>query len=362
MKPIIPFALLGALLAVGAATAATTTPVGYVTLDVPASGDTSVGQPLHRAPALATAASGIAGDVVSVSTTLIAGQFEFAGSTQPNTYYLLVSSGPLAGRTYEIDVNSTNSITVVAGATTLQAQGFTTGTTFSVIPYWTLNTLLPGGQGVGVTTADIFDPVGLVQFRNPASNGVNKPAVKSFFYYGGAEEAGPGWYDNDDIGAGLQDNAILEPSVLATIRNLQATPKSATIVGEVPSVQVTSPIRRAAVPNDNYLNVQFPIDISLAESGLSSVLTPATDIFDPIDILFVYNEAAAAFNKPASKAYFYYGGAEEAGPGWYDNDDVGAGLQDANKVLKAGRAFVIRRAAGAAGTVHAVSPLPYSTL
>jgi uncharacterized protein (TIGR02597 family) len=115
-----------------------------------------------------------------------------------------------------------------------------------------------------------------------------------------------------------------------------------------------------ASTNDNYLNPQLPLDVTLAGSGISSVITAATDIFTPIDTVFVYNDAVSSFDKAAFRTFFYYVGTEEAGTGWYDNDDLGAGLQNNSPVLKAGRAYVIRRAAGAPATTQFVTPLPYS--
>ncbi len=362
MKPIYSYALLAALAAVSPALAvdATTTPVGYVTLAVPASGDTTIGQPLHRPPVFSGVSTGISGDTVNVgSGSFTASQFVYASPAQPNVHYILVKNGPLVGRYFEIESNTTDSLTVVAGATTLQDQGFTSTTEFTVIPYWTLNTLFPSGQGVGTTTADIFDPVAFVQFKN-LSIGQDRAASSTYFYYSGTEEAGTGWYNNDDLGAGLQNDLIIDPSFVATVRNLQSTPTEVVVSGVVPSVTIKTPIITGSDINDNYVSTQLPVDISLAESGLSAVVTPATDIFSPVDVVFVYNDEASGYDKASSRTFFYYSGTEEAGTGWYDNDDLGAGLQDASKVLKAGRAYVARLAGGNPGTAQAATTIPYT--
>ena len=357
------YSLLAAAFACGLASAQTTaytTPVGYVTLDVPAGADTTVGQPLHRPTEFAAASTGISGNTISVTAgALTAAQFEYAAPTQPKTYYVLVTGGSLAGKVYEIDSNTANDLTIVAGATSLQDQGFTTGTTFAVVPYWTLNTLFPGGAGVGVTVDDIFSPVAYVQFKSLAV-GQDRAAYKTFFYYGGTEEAGPGWYDNDDLGSGLQNDNIIDPYMMATVRNPQAVANQVVITGEVPSVGIKSPLITGTAINDNYLTTQLPVDLTLAQSGLSAVLTPATDIFSPVDVVFIYNDNAVGFDKAAYRTFFYYNGTEEQGTGWYDNDDLGAGLQDGAAVLKAGRAFVIRRAGGVDGTTTFSTPLPYT--
>jgi uncharacterized protein (TIGR02597 family) len=201
--------------------------------------------------------------------------------------------------------------------------------------------------------------VAFVQFRS-LSVGQDRAASSTYFYYSGAEEAGTGWYNNDNLGAGIQNDLTIDPSMMATVRNLQGTANTVVVTGEVPTVTVKTPMITGASTNDNYLNTQLPIDITLGASGLSSVLTPATDIFSPIDIVFVYNDATAGFDKASFRTFFYYTGADEAGTGWYDNDNLGAGLQDASAVLKAGRAYVIRRAAGTPGTAQVATTIPYS--
>jgi uncharacterized protein (TIGR02597 family) len=363
MKKYLSYSLILATAATGlahGAATAYTTPVGYVSVAIPASGDSTIGQPLHRSPLFTGASIGINGDVISVAPgSFTVNQLAYAKPVQTNTYYALVTSGPLAGRYYEISSNGTDSVTIVPESSTLQAQGFTAATTFSVIPYWTLNTLFPAGSGVGVTTADIFSPVSLVQFRSLAI-GKDRAASSTYFYYNGTEEAGTGWYNNDDLGAGIQNDLVIDPSLMATVRNLQPIPKTATISGTVPSVVVKTPLITGGSTNDNYLNPQLPIDLTLAGSGISSVITPATDIFSPVDTVFVYNDSVSSFDKAAFRTFFYYVGTEEAGTGWYDNDDLGAGLQNNSPVLKAGRAFVIRKAAGTPTITQFSTPLPYS--
>ena len=69
MKPY-TYSILAAALACGMAQGAATaytTPVGYVSLTIPASADSTVGQPLHRPTAFAGISTGITDDTVSVA-------------------------------------------------------------------------------------------------------------------------------------------------------------------------------------------------------------------------------------------------------------------------------------------------------
>ncbi|HEX7261603.1 MAG TPA: TIGR02597 family protein, partial [Luteolibacter sp.] len=133
MKPTL-FTLLAAVAACGFATAqetAYTTPVGYVSIAVPANADSTVTAPLTRPTLYAGASSSISGDIVGASGLT-------ASAFVASACYLKVTSGSLDGAFFPITENTTSTITVDAGATTLQSLGFASGNTFKVIPYWTL--------------------------------------------------------------------------------------------------------------------------------------------------------------------------------------------------------------------------------
>jgi uncharacterized protein (TIGR02597 family) len=331
-----------------------TTPVGYVTVDIPAASDSNVGQPLHRSTAFEGAGTASGSTITLPAASLTIDQFVYSPPAQPNSYYVQVTAGALVGRIFDVTDNTTTTIIIDNGATDISSI-----TSFKVIPFWTLGTLFPGGAGVG-DSVDIFEPNGLVQFKNPAATGINRPVAKNYFHYTGPDEAGTGWYDNDDLSLGLQNNLTIDPSLAANIRNTGAA-KQVVVTGEVPTDSSATPIVTAAAANDNYVAVQFPIDVTLGSSGLEAVVTPSTDIFEAIDLVQIYNETGIGVNKPVSATYFYYTGTEEAGTGWYNNDDLSLGLQDdVVGILKAGRVFSVRKGAGTPGTSHAISTPPYS--
>ncbi|MEO8615265.1 MAG: TIGR02597 family protein [Luteolibacter sp.] len=361
MKTYISYSLLASAAACGMAfgqTTAFTSPVGYVTLDIPANSDANIGQPLHRTTAFAGVATTVVGSVINLpASSLTANQFVYAPPAQPNNYYVQVNGGSLNGRIFDVVSNDTSSITVLNGTTDISSI-----TSFAVIPFWTLGTLFPAGAGVG-NSVDIFEANGLVQFKSTtdaAHLGINRPVAANYFHYTGTDEAGTGWYNNDDLSLGLQNNLTIDPDMVARIRN-NGSLKQVTVSGEVPRSSATTPIVKGATANDNYVAVQFPLDVTLAQSGLTAVVTPSTDIFEAIDLVQIIDETAAGINKPVKASYFYYTGAEEAGTGWYNNDDLSLGLQDnVAGILKAGRGYNVRKGAGAAGTSFAVGAPPYT--
>lgn len=361
MKNILPILLGFALLPLAAnGQTSYSNIVGYVSMNTPASGDTNVGQPLQRSASFAGAGTGISGNVITVANP---GNFLQNLPTQPNQYYLRVtdSASALKGRYYDITGNDTTSITVDGGATTLQDQGFTATTKFSVVPYWTLNTLFPAGAGVGVS-ADPDEPVGLAMFIDPTTNDINKAATAVYFYYGGTGLDGAGWYVFGDTGAGKKDHAALEPFQCAIVRNLDGNAGTATVTGDVPAVPTEALVYSHTDLRDNYVCLQIPVDISLAESKLfeNGTVVGTEDPDEVIDLVFTYDEELSQPNKPGDKAYFYYTGTGLNGAGWYIFGDTGAGLQSNVKLLKAGRQILIRKGAGSTGVGSHLTPLPYS--
>jgi len=360
MKPI-TYSLLAAAFACGMAQGAATAytvPVGYVTVTVPGNSDTTIVPPIERPTSYAGASTGISGNVISASG-LTSGAFV----TTPS--YLQVTSGSLSGQRFPITANDTTSITVSASPD-LQTAGFASGNTFKVIPYWTLNTLFPSGAGVG-TTSDALNPSSFV-LASGSGVGVNQASSKLYFYCtGDVDNSLPaGWYDNDDVFAGPLTEAlsVISPTKMYSIRTSSVTDQSVVISGSVPSAGLTVPVAVDTQSNDVYLGSCFPIDVSLADSGLQSAVQATSDALNPTEFVFVFDDLSVGLNKAASKLYFYCSGdVDNSLPaGWYDNDDVFAGpVANTNKVIKAGRALVIRKAPYmSAGYVSWAAPLPYT--
>ena len=371
MKTYIPYSLILAAASCGMAlgqTTAYTTPVGYVTVNVPAASDTTLAPSLSLPSSFVGVSTGISGNQITVAATGAAnGAFINALPDVNSKTYVLVTSGPLAGLRYPVTGNTGTTITVNGGATTLAAQGFVTGNGISVVPYWTLNTLFPSGLGVGAST-DLVNPTSFVFFSNQSGIGINRaPSVVYFYFSGDAinyPEYPAGWYNNDNLDGGLQNTVALDPSVLMTLRNSPAT--SVTVSGQVPNVALaTTFITSNTTPNDEYLGVPYPVDTSLPESGLQAAIAASPDLVNPTDFVFVYADNATGINKAPSKFYFYFSGDlvnyPEYPAGWYDNDNLDGGLVTA-KVLVADRCFGVRKAIGANAVTKWTAPIPYPSL
>ena len=362
MKTSISYSLIAAAMACGFAngqTTAYTTPVGYLSIAVPADTDTPISAPLLRSAAWAGASTAVSGDTVSVAAaSFTASQFG-AG-----TNMLQVTSGPLIGRTFPVLSNATGSVTVdPVGSTTLQAQGFVATNTFVIRPYWTLNTLFPSGAGVGVSS-DPFSPTTQVMINNNLSSGTNRSAVAFYFYYDGSAGGDAGWYDVANLDAGLQNDLALPPASVPSIRNSTASPLALTISGEVQSVAAATLVISDTSANDSFAQISYPVDTSLDQSNLfgNGAIADSSDPFAPGDQLLVFNPSGTGQNPSASAFYFHYDGSQGGDAGWYDSANLDAGAIGATTFLKAGSNIIIRKAGNGSGPVANTwtAPLPYS--
>lgn len=361
MKPkSILTALAVALLAPGALfaqTTATTTPVGYVSLTIPAESDSTFTPALNQAPVLSTAATAVAGNTVSFTASGIQADAFVNQNPTFTKSYLLVTSGPLEGQRFPITANTTSSVTV-ASSTNLQSAGLLTGATFSVINNWTLQSVFPGGAGVGVST-DLYEPLGYVLVSDQASVGVNRANTGAFYYYVGDETFPAGWRDANDPEGPSYNDLPLDPTITYTIRT-GTNAQTLTLTGQVPSTKLVSYLVDAEEANDQYVSNPFPVDMTLQASGLQSAIQESTDIYDPKDIVFVYDEEAEGVNKGASASYFYFAGDNDYTAGWRDSNNPEGDLVT-DPVLKAGRCFTIRKQqATTPGNVVWTTPRPYS--
>lgn len=141
MKPIIPFALLGALLAVGAADAAATVPVGYYSYEGKAGGNLFIPSLVNPASFTGTLTGASATTLTVAANSFTANAFN-EGVTFAK-FYVEITSGPNAGVGIDIVSNTANVLTLDADITTLGLAG-----TESVVirPHVTLKSSLAAAE------------------------------------------------------------------------------------------------------------------------------------------------------------------------------------------------------------------------
>ena len=359
MKPIQSAIIAAALVGYASAQTATTVPVGYISLTVPAETDTPISTPLLRSAVWTGASTAVSGNTVSVAADSFTSS-QFGASTN----MLQVTSGPLIGRTFPVLSNATGTVTVdPVGTTTLQAQGFVSTNTFVIRPYWTLNTLFPSGTGIGVSS-DPFAPSTLLMISDNSVSGINRAPSSLYFYYDGSAGGDAGWYDSANLEAGTQNDLTVPPTSIPTVRNTTASSLALTLSGEVQSAAAATLVISDTLVNDSFSQLSYPVDTSLDQSNLfsSGAVADSSDPFAPGDQLLVFNPSSTGQNPSPSAIYFHYDGSVGGDAGWYDAANLEGGAIGATTFLKAGSNIIIRKAGNGTGPVANTwtAPLPYS--
>jgi uncharacterized protein (TIGR02597 family) len=355
--------ILGWLGNVEAQTVATY-PVGAITLTLKGGSDTHVSLPFHRPVALETQAQSISGNVtaatitVSASANLTASQFVYVAGSQTNTYYLQFTSGSRNGMYYTVTTNDGSTITVDPNGDAGLVANVNSGDTFRVIPYWTLNTLFPSGQGL--YTSPSLTPQSSILIPPGKTAGINLSAAGIYYYYTGT--GGPAWLKLGDFN--LYPDVTLPPDAFFIVRHpVSVADTQLLLVGNVPMSSQSIIVNNLApnTPQDNSVALPVPIPVTLAASGLSSVLAPSPSL-TPTDELLVFDPTVVAQNKSATAIYYYYTGP--GGPLWLLQGDQTFSAQDNQPVFQPGYGYLLRRApqATASSSVWTFTPPYLSTL
>ena len=371
---LILFSLLGAAFAQAQVT---TTPVGFNTITALGNSDTRFSIPLKRASVYQGLVQSVSGNVITVQGLpgWTSNQFLYVSGTQPNTYYVTLSTGNKNGMFYTITANAADSGT--ANTTTLTVDpagdildngtGLVNGDTLSIIPYWTLDTVFPGQAGI-TTTTSISGAGSLTRIFIPdaTSAGVDLAAAISYYYYSGTGFGGAGWRRSGGGLTNIKNNDILSPDSYMIIRQDGiGTNAVITIAGGVPSSTRKYIIGTLAAntDQDNAIAVDVPVPLTLTQSNLfeSGAFAGTTSISGATgDKLLVFDDTTAAIDKAAVQSYYYYTGTGFGGPGWRLQGGGLTNIQNNTVVFQPGAGYNIRKQGTAtASTVVWTMPLPY---
>ena len=227
----------------------------------------------------------------------------------------------MAGRIFEIISNSLDSLDIFIGLEDVSL-GLTNGVSIEVIPYWTLDSLFP--QGNGVHPSSNFNAQTHVMTFSGDEAGVNLTNDNSFFYYDGSLGglfSAPGWYR---VGSSLFQNFgkhPIDPHAQIIVRHNVAGDTEFRCMGYVFSSPQRSIINvlGTGVPQDNTISLTNPLDVTLDDSQLfQSGVFEGADTFNPTsgDQLLVFDSNIREKNKSNSLTYFYYTGNLFGGAGW----------------------------------------------
>jgi uncharacterized protein (TIGR02597 family) len=340
-----------------------TDPVGFSSISCLSNSDTLITVPFTRPPAFVGAVTSMAESTLNVSGSpaWTTNQFVYAQGSQPNHYYALIgpagTTNPKEGHAFFIIGNTASSLTLdTSGGDTLT--GLPAGAQVVIIPYWTLATVFPSSDAnvsfTPTTATRTLKTEILIPNYNPS--GINASAAAIYFYSNNVNstQGNIGWRIIGDNTTDRGDD-ILIPDGYMTVRNLNSAPSlPLTSVGSVLTRKLAVPeLTNATTARDNAVSMVRPLDVTLNSTGLnpgdgSFVATTATR--SPKDELLVFDNTIVALNKSPSAIYIYgdnINGDSGNGVGWRVIGDNST--DHGNDVIRAGSAFIIRKAGNGTG-------------
>lgn len=313
--------------------AATSDPVGAMTVTINEGSDNFIAIPFTSAPSFQGAVGSLtntSGDIYSLglgSTFAGADADALAGF-----YYVRFLSGSAEGKYFTILNSSTTSVDVDSLGDDLS--GVVAGDSFAIYEYYTLSSLFPPAtqDTLVVSTGNLpFQRGSELLLPNVSGSGLNR--APTFKYYVTSTE----WKNTADFSNA--NDIILYPDSFIIIRQKSgAGAKELTLFGSVPMHPSSTYVTQLSIPNDNYLSYARPVSTTLDQLDFGSEFTDSTGNlpFQRGDELLVWANPTGL--NPAPNKKFYRVSGE-----WRDTADFSV----ANSfVVEAGSALIIRKKSG----------------
>lgn len=338
--PALALAAVAAISQVNAETTATTDPVGFMTIQTPAGSDTIIAAPLTKAPVFQGAVSSVTDRVLTFSPSP-----EFSSLTT-TPHYVQAADGSDAGKIFDVESNTTDSITLVDNG--VSPAGLN-GASVKVIPYWTLGEIYPAAdQGTSFTPSGT---TGLnrrtqILFPNIAGTGINRSAAGVYYFVTNAAaplDPTQSYWRSAATGATNQNGTPILPDTYFTVRNPAnaGTNLATTISGSVNTGATVVQLDSTGAANDNYVSLGRPVDIKLNDLGIvesgAFLASANTTGIARRDQLMIINNDTIGQNKSASSIYYYV-----TGQGW---KSAATGSTDVGEnVIPSAIGYIIRKA------------------
>ena len=286
-----------------------TEPVGFYKVTATNNSDTITSLAFLRVPEYQGLVASASGSTLSISNSpgWTAGQWATPNINAYFPYFVQIRSGSLQGAYYTITNNGSASLDVILNPETLS--GVAAGDTIRIVPFWTLNTVFPGGTGiVASTTATAAGRRSQVLMPDQVTDGINLSASAIYFYFNNA------WRRAGSPATSNFNDVVILPDQSFTLR--QATNATDTTLYMAPGL-VNSNLSRtplyanpvaSGLQQDNAVAIYRPSVQTLNESGLTNgfVASISAAAAGRRDQLLTFDNAVQAQNKSANAIYFFF--------------------------------------------------------
>ena len=240
-----------------AQTQATSNPVGYITVTVPAG---SVGSPSYTTLSIplnnAAVFSGTVASVDSATQVTLNGAAWTAGAYTATPFLANVTSGTNVGRFFLITANTTNQLTVSLAQTptiTTLVGTISVGDSISIVPANTIGSIFGTTSPVLVTGASASQADNLYILNGPGLG------------WGTYFHNGTNW---KKAGSGAnQNNAVLYPDEGIVVVHIGTSPVSLKFSGGVPSTNQKTDL---SGNGSTFAAMRFPVDTQLSAVGFET--------------------------------------------------------------------------------------------
>lgn len=339
--------LFGSILAMSLPAQTVSTPVvGFVTTTLAAGTDTIIAPQVLRPSELSAAVSGVSSTATQATlalsgVSLTANQFQFNASTQPKTYFALVTGGNLSGTYFLVASNTTSGITVDLDGLTASSADITS---IEVRPCWTLGTLFPASDAnvsfTPSTSAGGAARRTTILIPNTTGSGINRAPSATYFFNNatGVQD----WVTTTATTTKAGTTPIL-PGGYLVHRNTGGTPVnlSFTHSGAVLAQPLTTYVATATSGlNDTYVALPRASDYTLSQLGLAdAAFTQSINKGGSgrRDQLLVIPQTGSGINRAPAATYFKFAND------WFSTANTAVATN--NAVIPAGSAVIIRKVA-----------------
>lgn len=320
-------------------TCTATPPAGFVTLSMPGDSDTFISMPFVRpaisAPTVVSYSDNVLTLTLASGESWTSNQFVYVQGSQSNNYYARFASGALNGAMFPIIANDTNTLTLNLNGDTLA--GVVANDLIYVEPYWTLNSIFPGGAGVNISpTAGNRNTEILIP--DLTSAGINLSAATIYYFHAGLwNEVGQGSIDHGDD--------IIQPNTYFVVRHNVSTNTTLYACGNAIASDISIPLNIPADSSskqDNYIGLMRPVTLSLDASQLisSGAFVPSIIPGNRLDELLVFDNTVVGKNKSSSAIYYYWNNA-------WRKVGAGSSVVGSDNVFMPGTGVILRKGTNA---------------
>jgi uncharacterized protein (TIGR02597 family) len=285
-----------------------TDPVGFYKVDLLTNSDTYVSVPFTRMPEYQGLIAGVSGSTISISNSpgWSAGQWSTANANGYFPYYAKIQTGTKEGAYYTVTNNGADTLDVVLAPEDLSSVA--AGNQIRIIPFWTLNTVFPGGTGVVASvSATISGRRTQILFPDLTTDGINLSASATFYYFNNA------WRKQGvPATSNLNETVILPDQYVIGRQQNNADTTTMVAPGQVVLSKVRIPLYANPVATttnqDNAVAIYRPSVQTLNESQLTNAFVASTTatLAGRRDQLLTIDNSVQGINKSASATYYYF--------------------------------------------------------